>query len=242
MVTASSLFAGGAHNPGPHRCYYCGADCDATHETATYVKDTFTNRDVAKCPGSAYVCYGCVLSQGDGAGPMPMIDGTVKAFTTPRGMAPRLYSWLITSTGYPPVPEAPRCLAFTKAHISNIRELLTDENQLPEPPFAVVIADSGQKQLIFRAPVAWSTDAFPVMLEDRVIDVTPKRLRDRLELAGRISSKIGKPVLTEVPDLNHFIAARKAGVRDADISDWAAVMNEPLSQLAAWLAPPKDKE
>ncbi|MCL2752058.1 MAG: hypothetical protein FWE62_04805 [Firmicutes bacterium] len=241
-LTASMLFANNAHNPGPYSCYYCGADCDGAHPAKTHVKDTFTNRDIVKYPASGYVCAGCVMSTGDGSGDMPMLDGTVKTFTTPRGMAPRMYSWLITSTGYPPGTDTPYKLAFTKAHISIIRGILTDPEQLPPPPFAVILSESGQKQLIFRAPVALSTDNFPVMLEDETIDMSPERLSARLELAGRISVKLGKPTLRETPGMTSYITARKAGVSEKDLMMWASVMHEPLSRLAAWLAPPKIKE
>jgi len=227
------LFAGHEHETGPHKCYYCGADCGDAYRTEDYVKDTFTNRDIVKYPTSDYVCRGCVMSIGEGWGDMTMIDGTKKYFTTPRGMAPRMYSWLITSE---------KRIAFTKAHIYVIREMLTTPDKLPPPPFAVVIADSGQKQLIFRAPVAWSKEVFPVMLEDQVIEMSPEGLRERLYLAGRISSNLGKPVLKEQPNMKTYIAARKAGLKEQDLMKWAAVMHEPLSQLAAWLAPPKNKE
>jgi hypothetical protein len=143
-----------------------------------------------------------------------------------------MYSWLLTTTNR---------LAFTKAHIAIVRDMLTDPDKLPEPPFAFVLADSGQKQLIFRATVAYDKASFIVMLEDTHISITPEGLRARIELAGSISRKIGKPVLKEPPTVNTYIGARKAGVMEA-LKEWDGVRNEPLSQLAAWLAPPKDKE
>ena len=232
MITASVLFAGQEHKSGQYRCYYCGAECDDTHKTKTYVKDTFTNRNIVKYPASEYVCQGCVMSLGDGWADMPLIDGTVKEFTTPRGMAPRMYSWLITQD---------KRLAFTKAHIAIVREMLTDPAKLPEPPFVWVLSDSGQKQLIFRAPVAWSKEAFSVMLEDQVIDMTPEELHERLHLARSISLRIGKPVLTGSITTASYIAAHKAGVPVMTLKAWEKVQREPLSQLAAWLAPPKEK-
>jgi len=231
MITASTLFAGERHKTGSQRCYYCGAPCDGTHKTRDYVKKTFTNRDIAKFPASEHVCEGCAMSLGDGWADMEMIDGSVKAFTTPRSMAPRLYSWLIT---------AGRRLAFTKAHVPVVRGMLTDEERLPEPPFAWVLADSGQKQLIFRAPVARSKRGFPVLLEEEEIRVDPGPLRARLALAGYISRKIGKPALTGGAGIKTYIAAQKAGAA-RELDEWARLAHEPLSRLAAWLAPPKDK-
>jgi len=230
-ITASTLFAGIEHRPGKRRCYYCGGECDETHLTKKYVKDTFTNRDIVKCPASPYVCQGCVMSLGDGWGDMPLIDGTVKTFTTGRSMAPRMYSWLLT---------ADQRLAFTKAHIATVREILTDKDKLPDPPFALILSDSGQKQLVFRAPVAYSKDAFSVMLEDTEISITPETLKARLDLAGKISTALGKPVLREKPRFEAYNRAKKEGVFD-DLRQWEEIMYEPMSKLAAWLAPPKLK-
>jgi len=230
-MTASKLFAGNRHITGDNNCYYCGTDCDSTYGVKQYVKDTFTNRDIVKYPASQYVCQGCAMSLGDGWADMEMIDGSVKEFTTPRSMAPRMYSWLIT--------EGKR-LAFTKAHIPIVRGKLTDAEKLPDPPFSWVLSDSGKKHLIFRAPVALSREAFGVMLEEKEILVVPGLLKDRLGLAARISSKIGKPVLRDPVVMSTYIAAKKAGVV-GDLEAWAKVRQEPLSQLAAWLAPCKDK-
>ena len=230
-ITASMLFAGDKHVSGDQHCYYCGASCDETNRTKDYVKDTFTNRDIVLYPNSECVCVGCVMSLGDGTGDMPLVDGTVKAFTTPRGMAPRMYSWLLGSNVR---------LAFTKAHIATVREILTTPALLPEPPFAVVITDSGQKQLIFRTPISLSKDAYRVRLEEEIIDVIPQALAERLELASKISRAIGKPVLSEDATVATYISAVKGGVIK-DLRAWEPIRGEPLSRLAAWLAPPKDK-
>lgn|GEM_PF-5374072 len=170
------------------------------------------------------------MSLGDGWEDMQTIDGAVKAFTTARGMAPRMYSWLLTKD---------RRLGFTKAHISTIREILTDADKLPEPPFSIIISDSGQKQLIFRAPVAWEKDAFSILLEDEAIEVDVDRLKERLDLASTISTKIGKPALKGVT-FNTYIQAKKEGVVK-EVEQWEKIMMEPLSRLAAWIAPPKEK-
>jgi len=171
------------------------------------------------------------MSLGDGWEDMPMIDGTVKAFTTARGMCPRMYSWFITQN---------MRLAFTKGHIATVRDILTNPDSLPEPPFVWVLSDSGQKQLIFRAPVAFDKKVFPIMLEEMVINITPVGLRERVALAGCISSKIGKPILKDPATINGYIAAEKVGIGD-EFDTWQNVRLEPLSRLAAWLAPPKEK-
>ncbi len=93
ISTASVLFAGEKHRSGNNRCYFCGTDCDDTFLSIEYVKDTFTNRDSVKRPGSKYVCAGCAESLGWGSDEMLMLDGTIKKRTNEKGMAPRMYSW-----------------------------------------------------------------------------------------------------------------------------------------------------
>ncbi|MDR1398627.1 MAG: hypothetical protein LBJ41_01715 [Treponema sp.] len=229
MLTAPMLFAGVRHNPGNQHCYYCGADCDETYSVDEFVKETFTNRDIVKYPHSNYVCCGCVLSLGLGGDAMEMLDGTIKQRENARGMAPRMYSWLLTTQ---------KRVAFTKAHVALAREILT--TKIPEPPFTIVISDSGQKHLIFRAPVAMSNNVFPIMFEDETVEIIPKILISRLDLATKIVAATGKPALVERVGLSMYIACEKYhGNTDAP-EVWREVQREPLSRLAAWLA--KNKE
>lgn len=229
MITASSLFSSKKYlGNEKFRCYYCGAPCGDEYRTKDYVKDTFTNRDIVKFPGSPYVCTGCVESLGQGPDEILMIDGTVKVRENSRGMQPHLYSWILTQD---------KKLAATKAHISFLRETILNP---PEPPFAIILADSGQKQLIFRAPVAMSREVFQVMLEDAVIEVNPEQLLDRLALALPIVAALGKPALLDEITVSSCIQYHKYfGDIDA-LEKWLEVKNEPLSRLAAWLS--KNKE
>lgn len=225
-MTASELFAGNNHNPGTHRCYYCGASCDEQYKTDDYVKDTFTNRDIVKFPQSKYVCRGCVESLGNGEDTMLMIDGTTKVRQNARGMCPRMYSWVL-------FPD--HKLAGTKAHVKQWRELLINP---PEPPFAVILADSGQKQLIFRAPVAMDRNNFSVMLEDEIIEITPEGLAERIKLATPVCAGLGKPALQG--DISFSSYTRMVDYfGDAGyeyLEAWLKVKDEPLSRLAAWVS------
>jgi CRISPR type IV-associated protein Csf1 len=196
------------------------------------LKKDFTNHDIVKCPTSKWVCGGCTMSLGGGTGDMPMLDGTTKAFTTARGMSPRMYSWLLADGVK---------LAFTKAHIAIIRDILTHPEKLPEPPFAVILADSAQKQLIFRAPVAWSRDSFPILLEDEEITVDPPELARRLELTAPIVAATGKPALLDITLSTYMAVDKYHGGKHLDtLEEWESISKEPLSRLAAWLAASKE--
>jgi len=172
------------------------------------------------------------MSLSNGFDDITFIDGTIRYFTKPSiALAPRMYSWILTAN---------KKIAFTKAHVSQIRDILTDMVMLPEPPFAIIISDSGQKQLVFRAPVAYEKENFSILLEDEVVNINVDNLKKRVELANQISTKIGKPALKCDPEMSHFIAAKKVGVH-RQLEYWQHKKHEPLSRLAAWLAKSKEK-
>ncbi len=224
-MNASELFAGIAQRSGTNRCYYCGASCDETHRVADYVKDTFTNRDIVRFPGSEYVCVGCALSLGAGPDEMVMIDGSTKLRENDRGMQPRMYSWVLTGAWK---------RAATKAHLSHLREACLVP---PSPPFAIVLADSGQKQLIFRAPVALSRATYPLLLEDEMVVVDPAVLRTRIETAKRAAAAVGKPALLEPQSVGQAIACEKYWGELSPLVEWWEIQQQPISRLAAWLCP-----
>jgi len=228
-ITSSVLFAGSKHKEGAFYCYFCGSCCDGFFKTNDYVKDTFTNRDIVKYPGSQYVCAGCVESIGWGNDEMLMLDGTIKKRTNDKGMAQRMYSWLITKN---------QKWAFTKAHVALIREIIL-YNQ-PEPPFIIILANSGQKHLIFRAPIAMSKTSFPLMLEEEIINVNPSLLDNRLKMAIPIVAATGKPALLDNITINTFITYEKYHGNVDSLEAWQKVQHEPLSRLAAWLSKSKE--
>jgi hypothetical protein len=227
-VTASELFAGRKHNHGDHNCYYCGASCDEQYKTADYVKDTFTNRDIVKYPQSKYVCIGCVESLGNGEDEMPYIDGTTKVRENARGMCPRMYSWIL-------FPD--HKLAGTKAHMKEWREILLNP---PDPPFAIILAESGQKQLIFRAPIAMDKACFSILLEDEAIEVIPELLKERIEMCTPICAALGKPALEGDISFSSYTRYQEYYGEIESFEKWLAIRSEPLSRLAAWLSKSKE--
>ena len=77
-ITGPQLFAGIKNPSGDHRCFFCNGVCDETHKRKDYVKNTFTNRDIVKCPASEFVCGGCVMSLNERA-TINLIDGSKRA-------------------------------------------------------------------------------------------------------------------------------------------------------------------
>jgi len=227
-MTASILFAGSKHKQGVNRCYYCGADCDETYPVGDFVKDTFTNRDIVAFPGSSFVCEGCAESLGVGDDEMLMLDGSTKVRENARGMQPRMYSWILSEE---------KRIAATKAHISLLRSAILEP---PAPPFSIILADSGQKQLIFRAPVAMARNDFPVMLEDEVIGVNIELLKSRIALALPIAAALGKPALTGDIGFSSYTRYEQYHGNIDGLEAWEAVKHQPISRLAAWLSKSKE--
>jgi hypothetical protein len=86
------------------------------------------------------------------------------------GRPPRAFNWLYTSHLFRPgFHETPSR--------SRWRDLLTDP---PEPPFLMILAISGKKQLIFRGRVSQSRAAFWVQADETRVLVRPERFRDCL--------------------------------------------------------------
>ena len=217
-MTASELFSGIKDN-GENKCYYCGSSCDDKHGAKDYVKSTFTNRDIVAYPGSSYVCGGCALVMSSD-NIIELLDGENREHQRIRS-----YSWIITQD---------ERIAATKKHIAQLREIVLNP---PEPPFVIVLSDSGQKQLLFRASVSLERDNFPVMLEDKIIIVNRKALKERIDLATQIIAVTGKPGAMElniakIAKIKEYYGSLKL------YENWIAVKDEPISQLAVWLSKP----
>lgn len=209
---------------GDFRCFYCGSSCSDEHPSAIHVKDSFTGRDGVFAPGSHVVCGGCVLCLRESAD-IVLIDGQLRSGQMMRG-----YSWVINSTS---------AKAATKAHVAVLRSICLDP---PEPPFAICLSDSGQKHLLYRGAVNHARDPVVVTLEGERVEYCSLSLAARLTLCGKLISATGKPALRESVNAR-FATAVLGRFRDGEsvLTEWIRVREQPLSRLAAWLAPPKEE-
>lgn len=212
------LFSGSSE--GKYLCYYCGASCSDEFKSKDYVKKTFTNRDEVKYPGSKYVCKGCVDSMSYNYPLIKFIDGTVR-----ENQRVLLYSWLITKG---------EKIAATKSHISMLRDVILNP---PEPPFSIVLADSGKKQLIFRTPVSLSRENYVLRLEDDLIFVNTNTLRSMIDLAMPVIAAIGKVAIINEIGISQYIKVSEYFGNTEYLESWIVHKNKPIARLAAWLAP-----
>jgi len=143
----------------------------------------------------------------------------------------RNYSWLIESGG--------EMTPATKGQIPAIREWAVEP---PEPPYALCIATSGQKQLLYRTPVCLDANNCVLTLEAEIINYVPGELYNALIVADRISAASGKVCLSE--PVGVMMASRIMDYYsdgESLVDSWSAIQPTPLGRLVAFLALPKEK-
>ena len=222
------LFAAARGLPrgGPARCFYCGASCGTGHLASQWVRDTFSGHDGVRCPGSDHVCAGCVACLDEKA-EIELADGERRT-----GQKTRMYSWLIT-------PRA--ATAATKSHMAWMRQTI---ERPPDEPWALVLATSGQKHLLYRGRVnAPGADAWWVSLEEEVVLVEPSAWRDAMAAAMRVAAATGKPRLAE-PACAATAIAMESMFGDggsSPLSEWESLRESPLGRLVAFVCPAKEQ-
>lgn len=222
-MTGPELFAiaNGTGCSGPHRCVYCGASASTPYRLA----DSFTTRDTLRCPGSQFVCAGCLLcleEVGEARYPSGEIYSFTKAFR-------RMCSWVVSG---------PTIIAATKAHIEYLRDICLNP---PAPPFLISLAVSGQKHVLYRSVVSHSRESITVTLEGEPVEYRPVDLSRRIALCGQLVSATGKPALVETPSPSFWFRVCERFARGESLcTEWERVRNEPLSRLAAFLSPAKE--
>ena len=76
---------------GDNRCVFCGALAYVPH----FLSDSFTTRDTLRCPGSSYICNGCILCLEE-VGEAHYHTGEIYKFTK---AFRRMCSWIVSETG-----------------------------------------------------------------------------------------------------------------------------------------------
>jgi CRISPR type IV-associated protein Csf1 len=223
IITASMLF-GKTNAFGEEHCFYCGTECGKEYTTKEYVSKTFSNHDEILRPMSSYVCEGCLKSTSSSYD-ITMINGEER-----KNQWVRLYSWIITKE---------KNIAATKSHIPQIRDIILSP---PDPPFSIIISDSGKKQLIFRAHVSFDKDNYPILLEEEKIIVNIEELKNYLLLADAVSLMIGKTALLNCDNFSYAMACSKYNDGMENYEKWLNIKNKKLATLAAWLAKPKGEK
>lgn len=216
-MTFPELFAIGLGvplNPGPERCFWCGATCDQRHGVG--VTDTFWDWDAVAFRLSRYQCAGCKEALNE-----KRDLGRDKLQKT------RNYSWFVSEN---------TAVALTKADLDQLRELCI--NPPADCRWGLAIAESGQKHIIYRTPVNEpGAKVFAVQLELTRVVYSVDELLASLQVCIAISAVHGKTVLNRALD-----AVQAARLPEPELAvKWNQIWNQPVVRLASFLCPNKEK-
>ena len=221
MISGSNLFVKNFNPVGDEKCYVCGTTCGNSYLVKNFIKNDFTNRDIVKMPVSEYICNGCITVCKNKL-EFHIVDGSIVE------SYPRNFSWVITKD---------KNIAYSKSHIQSLREKIVNP---PEPPFAIVVAVSGQKQLLFRSVVSNSTDNYPILFEDENVTVSISELNDILALATKICAALGKINLRASYDYSMSIKYFEVYKYMKDFILWYENNTKQLFRLASFLCEPME--
>lgn len=214
------------------KCCICGCGTDRSHRGTDFFGETFRDYREMQCRLSPYVCSMCALSLKDVPGDVvKYIDGTEKRpKSEKKGLGWRFFSWYLVE-GHGPI-------GATKAHCKELRAVMA------APPvgkyFAVVIADSGQKQLIYRLDaqkVQYEGMPYLVQFETEQVLIDNEFWR-LLGIADKIAAVVGKTRVLEHAGYLALSKCREAYGEDFvyDYTYFAARVDTAKARLCGFLA------
>lgn len=219
------------------KCCICGCGTSATLKGKDFFGDTFRDYREMQARLSPYICSMCALSLKDvPSGVVTYLDGSKK---TPRsalrGLGWRFFSWYLVEGEEP--------LGATKAHCRELRQVME------RPPvgkrFAIIIADSGQKQLIYRLDAQRiERDGMPytVQFETEHVLIDDEFWR-MLGIADLLADVIGKTRILEPPSYLTLSKCLEAYGEDflEDFDFFSARIDTPKARLCGFLALKKEE-
>lgn len=186
MKATHLLVPGHVETDTGHKCCICGCGTSNALLGKDYFGDTFRDYREMQDRLSPYICSMCALSLKDvPSGVVTYIDGSTKTpRSEKRGLGWRFFSWYLVE-GKPPI-------GATKAHCKELRDVMA--HPPVERKFAIIIADSGQKQLIYRLDAQFilsESTPYLVQFETEQVLINTEFWK-LLGIADRIASVVGK--------------------------------------------------
>lgn len=158
----------GAERFGPDGdCWLCGGPTEGVGwPWRLAISPTFTNHTLAAAPWSQTVCQACVYMGSGEAWRAYCETRPDREWKAVPPLSWRSYSHVFWP-GYHDCPKR-----------GSWRALLLEP---PEPPFLLVVAESGQKHIVYRAVVGRSREVFPVQVEEERVLVDRDEFRACVE-------------------------------------------------------------
>ena len=171
--------------PATGACWLCASPLTDGVPLRSVLKDTFMDRDKARNPAGSHFCLACAWSFSEQV-PMAGRDKPQRL---------RNYSHIVQRGVW-------HCLS--KGQKANMRGLLLDP---PPDEWLGVIAESGQKHVIFRAPIAIGRDRCAIQFEEQRVTYAPSALAALLTPVEALLS--GGMSKTEI-ESGHYLTYRIA--------------------------------
>lgn len=186
MRATHLLVPGHVETDTGHKCCICGCGTSNALLGKDYFGDTFRDYREMQDRLSPYICSMCALSLKDvPCGVVTYIDGSTKTpRSEKRGLGWRFFSWVLEEGKAP--------IGATKAHCKELRDVMA--HPPVEKKFAIIIADSGQKQLIYRLDAQFilsERTPYLVQFETEQVLINTEFWK-LLGIADRIASVVGK--------------------------------------------------
>ncbi len=215
-MNATELIAIASGTPcrGEQKCFYCG---NPSGEHAVEIGSSFNDWSSVAYPNSESICSGCKIAFDE----KRQIAGRDKLQKV------RNWSWMVTDGGM--------------TILGSPKDIRQSCLVPPSGRFAIAVAVSGQKHILWRAPVNQPGDIVVVQMEMTRVVYRPDELDRTLQRAKKIVAASGKPALTQPIDTGLYVRLAEAGLSDLDIMQWFDLAASPLSQLAAFICPPKEE-
>ena len=186
MRATHLLFPNHTEKDNGEKCCVCGCGTSDALKGRDFFGDTFRDYREMQYRLSPYICYPCACSLKDvPGGVVTYLDGSTKTPKSAlRGLGWRFFSWYLVEGCNP--------IGATKAHCKELRGVMA------APPvgkhFAIIIADSGQKQLIYRLDAQRIThegSPYSVQFETEQVLIDGEFWR-LLGIADKIAAVMGK--------------------------------------------------
>lgn len=221
-MTASYLYY---PDKGNEICVFCSGNCSNNYKALDYIKKTFTNYNLLKNPDGVYICNGCIESiSSKNIKELIMPDGEIK-----KDQSARTYSWVLTKK---------EKWAYSKRHIMELRKRVLNP---PNPPFAIIISDSGKKHIIFRSPIAFDKINYSLQFEEEIIQINTEQLKERIILCEKIIAFCGKKGVLVYDNFRVSKYCLSSGmVEEKLLINFLNVKEEQLTQLAVFLSQNKE--